>query len=95
MRDPGLAVEGDECYITYITSHCHEVAGMSIGSSGRIVIEIDPDLKRGLYSNLTAKGLTLKEWFVSQAEGFIAHSGQMSLPMNDSIDENKSISNKE
>ena len=49
---------------------------MSIGSSGRIVIEIDPDLKRGLYSNLTAQGLTLKEWFVLQAEKFISNSNQ-------------------
>lgn len=68
---------------------------MSIGSSGRIVIEIDPDLKRGLYSNLTAKGLTLKEWFVSQAEDFIAHAGKIPPPADGSTDENKNSSSKE
>jgi len=69
---------------------------MSIGSSGRIVIEIDPDLKRGLYSNLTAKGLTLKEWFVSQAESFILHAGQMPLLEDESAEENKKkLSSKE
>ena len=83
-------------YIHYITLHCHEVARMSIGSSGRIVIEIDPDLKRGLYSNLTAQGLTLKEWFVSQAESFILHAGQMPLLADEAAEENKKkISSKE
>ncbi|MGX5174914.1 hypothetical protein ACUR5C_12905 [Aliikangiella sp. IMCC44653] len=40
---------------------------MSIGKSGRIVIEIDPDLKKQLYSELTSKGLSLKDWFVESA----------------------------
>jgi hypothetical protein len=52
---------------------------MSIGSSGRIVIEIDPELKRELYSVLTREGLTLKDWFVRHAAGFVAEASQLPL----------------
>jgi hypothetical protein len=44
---------------------------MSIGSSGRIVIEIDPKTKRNLYSALTKKGVTLKDWFLERAEKYL------------------------
>jgi hypothetical protein len=40
---------------------------MSIGNSGRIVIEVEPKLKRFLYSALAKDGLTLKEWFTRNA----------------------------
>ena len=52
---------------------------MSIGSSGRIVIEIDPDLKRGLHAALAKEGSTLKQWFVENAKGFVAEAGQLTL----------------
>jgi hypothetical protein len=45
---------------------------MSIGNSGRIVIEIDPETKRNLYSVLTRNGITLKEWFLKCADGYMA-----------------------
>lgn len=41
---------------------------MAKGNSGRVVIEIDPDFKRSLYSVLAADGLTLKHWFIQAAE---------------------------
>ncbi len=41
---------------------------MSIGSSGRIVIEIEPEMKREIYALLKEKGLTLKEWFLLQSK---------------------------
>ena len=44
---------------------------MSIGSSGRIVIEIDPQTKRNLYSALTKNGITLKGWFLECAEKYL------------------------
>jgi hypothetical protein len=44
---------------------------MSIGSSGRIVIEIDPQTKRNLYSALTKKGVTLKDWFLDCADKYL------------------------
>jgi hypothetical protein len=44
---------------------------MSIGNSGRLVLEDDPVLKRQLYSVLSAEGKTLKQWFVGQAQSYI------------------------
>jgi hypothetical protein len=52
---------------------------MSIGNSGRIVIEVDPEAKRRLYAALARDGLTLKDWFLRSAEGYLAESGQLSL----------------
>lgn len=40
---------------------------MAKGSSGRIVLEIDPSLKKQLYSLLALENLTLKEWFLRHA----------------------------
>ena len=41
---------------------------MAIGKSHRIVIEIDPDMKSDIYAALKSRGLTLKEWFIRQAQ---------------------------
>jgi len=43
---------------------------MPRGPSGRLVIEIDPALKRRLHSALVADGITLKDWFVAQVDAF-------------------------
>ena len=53
---------------------------MSKGDSGRVVIEVDPDLKRKLYSVLAADSSTLKDWFVSAAAHYIAEHEQPCLP---------------
>ena len=44
---------------------------MCVGPSGRIVVEVEPELKRELHSALVKNGQTLKDWFVAQAEIFI------------------------
>lgn len=44
---------------------------MSIGSSGRVVVELDPQLKRQLYSALAARGMSLKEWLMLNARQFL------------------------
>lgn len=44
---------------------------MSIGSSGRVVVELDPQLKRQLYSALAARGMSLKEWLTLNAKQFL------------------------
>jgi hypothetical protein len=49
---------------------------VSRGPSGRIVVEVDPKLKRGLYTELARNGLTFKEWLVAQAERYIKESEQ-------------------
>lgn len=50
---------------------------MAKGNSGRVVIEIDPDFKRSLYSVLAADGLTLKHWFIQAAEKHLAERGRL------------------
>lgn len=52
---------------------------MARGDSGRIVIEVDPDLKDRLYVELARQRLTLKAWFVVAAEEFLQASSQPSL----------------
>lgn len=54
-----------------------------IGESGRIVIEIEPEIKKRLYSILSAEGLSLKEWFLSHADEFIEGNGQLKLSFNE------------
>ena len=52
---------------------------MAKGSSGRLVIVVDPGLKRDLYVELARRGLTLKDWFIGQATTFLETSRQPSL----------------
>jgi hypothetical protein len=58
---------------------------MSIGSSGRIVIEIDPSFKRELYSALARDAKTLKEWFLESAQGYVESGRQSGLDTIESI----------
>jgi hypothetical protein len=44
---------------------------MARGKSGRVVLEIDPGLKRDLYLELEKKQLTLKSWFVSEVKNLV------------------------
>lgn len=52
---------------------------MARGESGRIVIEVDPVLKRELYAALAIAGSTLKDWFIRSAEGYCTSGVQGSL----------------
>ena len=54
---------------------------MAVGPSGRIVVEIDPDLKRELYAVLEADGVNLKQWFLKQVQAHLRDRGQLSLPL--------------
>ncbi|MGH1375801.1 MAG: hypothetical protein ACRBCK_05570 [Alphaproteobacteria bacterium] len=45
---------------------------MSKSESGRIVIEVDPEMKRFLYSALALDQQTLKEWFIANAKEYIS-----------------------
>ena len=44
---------------------------MPKGKSGRIVIEVAPDLKKRLYSELALWDMNLKTWFITQANNWI------------------------
>jgi hypothetical protein len=56
---------------------------MSIGNSGRIVIEIEPELKRQLYSTLAREGMTLKEWFLQKAGSYLLDNVQLKLELTE------------
>ncbi len=57
---------------------------MARGKSGRVVLEIDPELKRQLYATLEHEQKTMKEWFVKEAEGLIYGDKQTPLFKNPS-----------
>lgn len=59
------------CALCNITENIFGAIVMSVGPSGRIVVEVEPELKRELHSALVKNGQTLKDWFVAQAEIFI------------------------
>jgi len=53
---------------------------MPVGRSGRIVIEIDPELKQELYRALSEQGLNLKQWFLINAKQYLDQQIQPDLP---------------
>ena len=44
---------------------------MAKGESGRVVLEIDSDLKRQLYAVLALEGKTLKQWFIEESSLYV------------------------
>ncbi|MRX07014.1 hypothetical protein GJ697_04105 [Pseudoduganella sp. FT25W] len=57
---------------------------MSIGRSGRVVIEIDPLLKRELHAVLAKNGMTMKDWFVKSAMNCIK-SGALEMDAEEEL----------
>lgn len=41
---------------------------MAVGTSGRIIIDLDPSMKKEIYQKLKSEGLTMKEWFEQKAK---------------------------
>lgn len=52
---------------------------MAIGESGRVVIEMEPELKRRLHAALALEQLTMKDWFTQQAQLFVQQHMQPQL----------------
>lgn len=52
---------------------------MSVGNSGRLVIEVDVELKKMLYAGLELENITLKEWLIRNAKNYIKEINQPSL----------------
>ena len=57
-----------------------DIQHMARGPSGRLVIEVDPLLKRDLHSALAADGSSLKEWFLNCVREYFDHRLQPVLP---------------
>ena len=45
---------------------------MARGPSGRLVLEVDPDLKRQLHAQVALEGKTFKDWFLEVADAYLA-----------------------
>lgn len=52
---------------------------MPVGTSGRIVIEIDPELKQLLHQSLKSDGLNMKDWFLKCAEEYLRSKSQQQV----------------
>ena len=63
---------------------------MPVGNSGRIVIEIDPELKQELYRSLVNDKLSLKEWFLENVDLYLSDKTQ--LPFEFAENKNKEAS---
>lgn len=61
---------------------------MSVGPSGRIVVEVEPELKRELHSVLVKDGQTLKDWFVAQAKNYVEGHQQLTLSLSNEMASN-------
>lgn len=66
-------------HVWYISATCAlhdfynlcDICYMARGRSGRVVIEVDPALKRDLYVALATEEATLKDWFIQQAQAYL------------------------
>lgn len=50
---------------------------MAKGESGRIVVELDPSLKRRLYAALAMESRTLKDWMIDRVEHYLSEKHNM------------------
>ena len=60
---------------------------MPVGSSGRIVIEISPELKQELYEQLNKENLNLKQWFLRNVDLFLSNKNQLDLCFDEELND--------
>lgn len=53
---------------------------MARGPSGRIVVDLDPGLKREFHAALAADGTTFKEWLIARVFAYFEDRQQPRLP---------------
>jgi hypothetical protein len=66
---------------------------MARGKSGRIVLEVDPVLKKDLYLELARREQTLKDWFVGEANGLAYNGSQTNLFQENSSQATSTLAN--
>ena len=54
---------------------------MARGDSGRIVLEVDVDLKNSMYARLEEDNLKLKAWFVERAKEYLKSPKQSAVQL--------------
>jgi hypothetical protein len=59
---------------------------MPRSDSGRIVIDLDPEFKKELYSALQEDDCSLKTWFVERATDYVEDKKQPSLFASQPVD---------
>jgi len=52
---------------------------MPRSKSGRILIEIEPELKEELYDALHKEGINLKSWFLDNVQDYLSDRSQLKL----------------
>lgn len=52
---------------------------MPVGSSGRVVIEMDPELKQLLHQLLKSDGSNLKDWFLKCVDEYMKSKTQQKV----------------
>jgi len=62
---------------------------MARGKSGRLVIEISPELKSQLHSTLALEGTTMKAWFITTARNYLDGHAQTGTKTKDAMREKK------
>ncbi len=67
---------------------------MSVGSSGRIVLEIEPDLKKELYKSLAMDSMNMKQWFLQQVSVYMESNNQLPLKLDNGVTNAKGDSNE-
>ena len=65
------------CYM--LNFMLHESTYMPVGKSGRIVIEIDPNLKQELYESLNRDDSSLKKWFLDHVDNYLSGRAQFAI----------------
>lgn len=60
---------------------------MAKGESGRIVLEVEPELKKTLYSILAMEQKTLKDWFVDKAQKHIKENKSFLIQRFSKVDD--------
>lgn len=53
---------------------------MAKGPSGRLVVDIEPTLKRELHAALAGDGTTFKEWVIARIDQYLDERRQPGLP---------------
>lgn len=59
---------------------------MAIGKGGRIVVELDPELKQRLYQQLEEDKLTMKAWLQQQIDVYLHDRRQRGFRFDDPPD---------